>query len=171
MKIIFLDVDGVLNSDFTEETVNGWTFVDDKSIMLIKHIMDTTGAFVVLDSTWRQGYYGTTQKAPGDMSDWGELEYEALKERCEKYGVWFYGHTPWPETGNRGAEIKRWIDENTGGDKEELESFVIIDDVDIRISNVFPANFVKTRGHLGITNHEVNRAIQILGKKEEVNAS
>lgn len=167
MKIIFLDVDGVLNSDKTKERINGWVFVENYKIAIIRRIMNRTGARIVLDSTWRQGFYGVTQKKPGDLSDWGIEEYEALKQRCSEYGVWFFDHTEWPETGDRGAEIQRWIQKYTKRGRDPIESFVIIDDVDICISEKFPDNFVQTSGKYGITDEDAERAIKILGERGE----
>lgn len=164
MKVIFLDVDGVLNCDDTEETINGWVFVDDDKIKLLRHIIDKTGAKVVLDSTWRQGYYGITQKRPEDKSDWGEIEYEALKERCAKYGVDFYGYTRWPDSMDRGTEIYEWIRDHVENhdDEDPLVGWVIIDDIDLRISERFPNNFVHTNGRFGLMPRDADKAIAIL---------
>lgn len=42
MKVIFLDIDGVLNNDRTKEVVAGYTFVDEDKIVLLKEILDQT---------------------------------------------------------------------------------------------------------------------------------
>ena len=168
MKIIFLDVDGVLNCDTTEETVNGWVFVDDDKIKLVRYIVDKTGAKIVLDSTWRQGYYGLTQKNPGDISDWGEMEYEALKERCAQYGVNFWGFTGWPDTCDRGSEIHEWISDyiDLYEDGDPITAYVIIDDIDLRITERYPNNFVHTAGAVGLTLHDAEEAIAILNRND-----
>lgn len=54
IKVIFLDVDGVLNSDRTvRKTQGGYTFVDNRQMKNLKHIINMTGAKVVLSSDWR----------------------------------------------------------------------------------------------------------------------
>ena len=45
IKVIFLDVDGVLNSDRTvRKTQGGYTFVDNRQMKNLKHIINMTGA-------------------------------------------------------------------------------------------------------------------------------
>lgn len=162
-------MDGVLNCDTTEESINGWCFVDNEKIRLVRYIIDHTGAKVVLDSTWRQGYYGITQKAPGDVSDWGEMEYQALEERCAQFGVRFFGYTGWPEISDRGKEIDDWMRayDRDFGKADPITSFVIIDDWDLEISEKFPENFVKTSERHGITFSDAEKAIAILGENDK----
>ena len=43
IKVIFLDVDGVLNSDRTaRRTQSGYTFVDNRQMKNLKHIINMT---------------------------------------------------------------------------------------------------------------------------------
>ena len=59
MKIIFLDVDGVLNSEeyfnsLSEEQKHGYEYdIDIEKVKLLKEIVDKSGAEIVLSSTWR----------------------------------------------------------------------------------------------------------------------
>lgn len=59
MKVIFLDVDGVLNSDeyihkVIKKKINGIeSEIDVEKIKLLKKAVDETGANVVLSSSWR----------------------------------------------------------------------------------------------------------------------
>ncbi len=53
MKIIFLDIDGVLNSR-TYDRKRNWneqTDIDESRLPLVKEIVDSTGAEIVLSST------------------------------------------------------------------------------------------------------------------------
>jgi hypothetical protein len=50
-----------------------------------------------------------------------------------------------PSLGNRGEEIAAWLNSAAG----RVTSFVIIDDADLGISNLFPDRFVKTRARTG----------------------
>ena len=58
MKVIFLDVDGVLNNDgYFERTKNekqNRIELDDENIKCLKEIIDLTGAKVVVTSTWKE---------------------------------------------------------------------------------------------------------------------
>lgn len=52
MKIVFLDVDGVLNNCYTKERTSSNTiFVEDKKLEILKRIIDKTNAKIVLSST------------------------------------------------------------------------------------------------------------------------
>ena len=56
MKIIFLDVDAVLNCATTKERVRDLLFVEDRKVQLLKELVDETGATIILSSTWRFGF-------------------------------------------------------------------------------------------------------------------
>lgn len=54
IKVIFLDVDGVLNSrNTTRRTAGGYTFIGSRQVSRLRHIVRQTGAKVVLSSDWR----------------------------------------------------------------------------------------------------------------------
>jgi hypothetical protein len=53
MKAIFLDIDGVLNSEETQNPRNFPYFVDDRLLDQFTELVRKTGATVVLSSTWR----------------------------------------------------------------------------------------------------------------------
>jgi hypothetical protein len=53
MKVIFLDIDGVLNCKATRNPRNLPYVVDPKLLRRFKRLLDRTGAKVVLSSTWR----------------------------------------------------------------------------------------------------------------------
>lgn len=52
MKVIFLDIDGVLNSFIYDlERKEGETAIDHTRLPLLKRIVDETGAIIVLSSS------------------------------------------------------------------------------------------------------------------------
>jgi hypothetical protein len=53
MKIIFLDIDGVLNCDKTPNPRKFPYIVDNKLLARFKKLLERTGAKVVLSSSWR----------------------------------------------------------------------------------------------------------------------
>ena len=58
MKVIFLDVDGVLNSQqlFEKSEDAQLISVDEENIKNLKKIVDATGAKIVLSSSWIYGW-------------------------------------------------------------------------------------------------------------------
>ena len=53
MKVIFLDIDGVINCDQTPNPRKFPYIVDKRLLARLRKVMDATGAKVVLTSTWR----------------------------------------------------------------------------------------------------------------------
>lgn len=52
-KVIFLDIDGVLNCNNTTEIFLGITGIEDRLVEKLRAIVNATGAEIVLVSTWR----------------------------------------------------------------------------------------------------------------------
>ena len=110
MKAIFLDVDGVLNSDEYFDSVG---YSDDDSIeneidmnkiKLLKEAVDLTDAQVVLSSSWRY-----TRKA------------QSLRKLLIENGI-MTDVTPFLQN-KRELEIKAWLKNNS-----DVDDFVILDD-------------------------------------------
>lgn len=111
MKVIFLDIDGVLNSDeYFEKTTNLniqgiESEIDVEKIKLLKKAIDETGAKIVLSSTWRY---------------LRKVQY--LKDLLSHYSISIMDSTPFFEN-KRGVEIEQWLVNHP-----EVEDFVILDD-------------------------------------------
>ena len=78
MKIIFVDVDGVLNTTKSTRRLaccNEFTFVDTRKVLRLRDIVERTGAKLVLSSTWR---FGADPKA-------FYFEREALRELVAEF--------------------------------------------------------------------------------------
>ena len=56
MKVIFLDIDGVLNNQ-TLLYHYGLDYIDGDMVELLKHVVSATGAEIVLSSSWRLDGY------------------------------------------------------------------------------------------------------------------
>ena len=52
MKVIFLDIDGVMNNELLLE-YRGWEAIGEVQLDLLKEIIEATNAEIVLSSTWR----------------------------------------------------------------------------------------------------------------------
>jgi len=126
MKIIFLDIDGVLNSDTWEESdehINGKypeNMFDPKAVNLLNKIIKETGAKIVLTSTWRLKY---------SLVEMTKL-FIKIGLKCDLIGC-----TPDLKKDNdytlRGNEILKWCKDNRriiGTKYLNYTDFIILDD-------------------------------------------
>lgn len=154
MKVIFLDIDGVLNSR-AYDRVRNWneqTDIDETRLPFIKEIVDATDAKIVLSSTWRQHWEKDQSLCDGDG--------RYINETFAKFGLSVYDKTP--DLGihaSRREEINTWLTDTA----ERIEAFVIIDDYRYGWGNL-SEHFVKTDPNfrLGIEKEQVSQAIEIL---------
>lgn len=157
MKVIFLDFDGVLNSvKYDRQRDYGkLTFIDESRLPLLKQIVDSTGAVIVLSTTWR--------------NHWNKNKSICDETGChiinlfEKYGLSIYDKTPFLGVmAERHDEITDWL-KYCG---ESVESFVIIDDCPFGWADLSD-KFVKTNPNLGygLEQEHVDKAIKILNKQ------
>lgn len=156
MKIIFLDIDGVLNSRAYDRKRN-WdeqTDIDETRLPLIKEIVDATGAKIVLSSTWRQYWDRDTNRCDEDGL--------YINKTFGKFGLSIFDKTPDLGIATvRMDEISKWLKDTD----EEIESFVIIDDYRYGWGDL-SEHFVKTEPNfrLGIEKEHVEKAIEILNQ-------
>ena len=154
MKIIFLDIDGVVNCWNTKERAPSKVVgVEQRLIAYIKEIVDATGAKIVLSSTWRKDWAFDLLNG----KDWDYLSKEFAKQ-----DLYFLDYTPIRRDSNRGEEIKEWL-ENTGYD---VYSYVIIDDDMFDIRALHEGHMVQTSFNEGIKPGAVKMAIEILAKED-----
>lgn len=185
MKIIFLDIDGVLNG------WNRWNYfwsrvwkilhlpgkiyikifdvfgIREKYIRRLAKIVHKTGAKVVMSSTWRFAYW----KRPfAQYTD----ELIRLSDLLCKYYIPIIDITPRKISGSREDEIQEWLD-NT---EYNIESFVILDDESFDLQKFVGNQLVKTsevvegtmiKGHYrentGLKPKHIRQAIKILNKE------
>lgn len=150
MRVIFLDVDGVLNS-IQSRTILA---LSKGALRRLAVLVKLTGAQIVVSSTWRKTttYYGS--------SAWRRLQ-RALRYR----GIEIYSKTPEIDGVMRGEEIAQWLSANRGW---ELDSYVILDDLprEAFYMSQWP-HLVQTSMATGLTEADVDRAIKILDGKAE----
>ncbi len=168
MKIISLDIDGVLNV-YPQGHDKWGDIFHDHFINNLKYIIDNTGSKIVITSTWRCGFIiddvyvdGLT----GLIQMW--LDRDLPGE--------IIGITPnlMMETGStlqRGIEIDMWIDEFQNAKNITVCNYVIIDDDDDMEAHQLD-RFVMTSGNkdhedcvdigYGLTRKCSEKAIRIL---------
>lgn len=149
-KILFLDVDYVLNTTKTKRmTASGTTFVEPALVRRVRRILNQTGAHAVLTSDWR-----LDRDDPRYNADYVELEFE-----LRKYGVEIEDVTPVDIKNHRGREIDAWLRANP-----DVKIFAILDDR----GDVQPhdAHLVRTVPRLGLTEEDADRAVEILNRDD-----
>ena len=57
MKVVFLDIDGVLNEEKSRSRCCGYKGIDDKKVENLAKIIKTTNAAIVLISTWKDDWF------------------------------------------------------------------------------------------------------------------
>ena len=174
MKVIFLDIDGVLNTAQTERIVmkerqltgKDRIPIDLERVQFLKEIVETTDAVIVLSSAW---------KNYGKMSEGTYLpKNEKMKELIDifhQYGLSIYDITPVTNHGYRQDEILAWLQD------KDVESFVIIDDDSFDLPLFLHKELIKTSTTkddemvknmddcTGLSQSQVMEAIKILNKK------
>jgi hypothetical protein len=148
MKILFLDIDGVINSYRTAHAMDGFPFdttpeslikFDLTAIKLIQRICEDGDIKIVLSSTWR---------IHGDYKQIGEdLRLPIIDA------------TPIKLSSNRGEEIQMWLDVHP-----EVIQYIIVDDD----SDMLPKQqkrFVKTTMADGLQFHHYQKIRKLFGMK------
>ncbi len=158
MKIVFLDVDGVLNYRGCGSYYGSVYFVAKEKIQLLAEIIYATDAKIVLTSTWR---YGAMDLALGTESFEADL-YVALTGALEEYGLEIYDYTG-EDKEIRGLEIESWI----AGAEKKPETFVILDDLDAGQFGQYGNSLVQTDFWTGLEEYHAELAIQMLNEKSE----
>ena len=150
MKVVFLDIDGVLNSrqyDLSRGDNEG--NIDISRLSLIKQLVSYTGAEIVLTSSWRSHWDPNAEQTDADGED--------LEEAFLRNGISLYDKTP--EINNdRVKEIRYWLEMHP-----DVVNFVIIDDMKFGWGK-YEANVVKTDYRIGrgLEVQHIETAIKLL---------
>jgi len=154
MKIIFLDIDGVLNSSNflykKNKKKNGeraLNQIDPKTIKLLNKIIEITNAKIVISSAWRILY---SVEEITRFLKYHKLVGEIIDE------------TPKGISGKRGDEIQDWLNHNTK--KYNIESFAIIDDNSDMVH--LKHKLIQTKFETGLLKEHIEKVIEILNKEQ-----
>ena len=156
MKIIFLDIDGVLNyNNFKSETKTGSMFVSDKKMEILKKIIEETNAKIVLSSTWRKGWKDLDLGLPSCLAS----DFIELRDKFKEYELEFYDKTPILSyyMTRRGEEINLWLDKH-----KEVEGFVIIDDMSGRWLRPHSKHHLQTSVWKGLEEKHIKKIRELL---------
>jgi hypothetical protein len=155
MKVIFLDIDGVLNSERFLKN-NQDESIDRNNVSILKKVIDKTGAVIVMSSAWRLWF--DDNMMPRER--YCQYLYDIL---CE-FDITLFGKTPDLSTEEirtnktfshvKAKEIIAWLDEH-----ETVDKYVVIDDLDLKNEEI-NAHLIRTDGHVGITEEDAGLIIQ-----------
>lgn len=183
MKVIFLDIDGVLNSNdwavrrFKEvemdEIAAQYPFYefDPKLVENLNSIIEQTGAVVVVSSTWR---HGRTKEDLQSILDRVGFRGEIIDVTPHFGSPKNFGYTI-----PRGCEIEWWLkqkkfqrinwsreEQRKMEEKAEVKNYVILDD-DSDMLYGQSEHFVKCSFMNGLTQNEVDKSVKILNSTLE----
>ena len=151
-NILFLDVDGVLNSVYGIKTKNphGSMGIEDALAEKMKHLIRSTDVKVVLCSTWRL-YDDLTQ----DVIEKLDLGDRYIGKTCQ----WPWDNNWDKNLDERQFEIEKWID-----DHPEINSWICLDDCDYPI-NRSKGFKVNCDSSVGVSDSQVDIMIRFFNKK------
>ncbi len=162
MKILFLDIDGVLNSADNMNSMHvvkapnyrdefGHTF-DQRCVNWLHYIHEQTQCNYVISSTWRLSGLEVMQRLFWQR----EIKGEIIAVTPQRLPISYINQLGL-ERACRGAEIQYWLDNNL------VQNYCIVDDD----SDMLPSqkeHFVQTQNRFGLTKETAFEIIKILNK-------
>lgn len=140
-KLLFLDVDGVLNSqEYIINHRNERYPIDPQKVSLVHEIQQKTGCLIIISSLWR----------------WSQGSLDALRNS----GIDYYGITPYGKmSGFRGKDIENYCNQMSN----RIERIAILDDDSDFYSYQKKALF-QTSFKQGLTKEIAEKVIAHLGE-------
>lgn len=160
MKLIFLDIDGVLNTtqNIKEHHKKGLSTssyniqLPDSCLKNLQTLVNNTNAKIVVSSSWR-------------IPDYRSPAIRNLSKQLDKYGLDIYGFTPIYRDLNlkRGDEIRDYINSLS----EPVEGIVILDD-DEDMCEFRKRYLVHCKSDKGFGEKQLNYALQVINRKFKI---
>ena len=161
-KIVFLDIDGVLNSNFWNEShqreISDGTLIDESKIDMLCKLVKDTDAQIILHSGWK--YWFDSDLKPL------RKEAENLRALLEKEGLTIAGvtpdHAPEEIKKNRkfshikAGEILAWLEQHN-----DVDAWVVLDDLDLHNTEI-EKHQIRTDQSVGLTDEDVEKAKKML---------
>ena len=162
MKVIFLDIDGVLNSNFWNDThqreISDGTLIDEEKVMLFGQLIRNTNAKVILHSGWK--FWLDSEVKPLCR------EAEHLISMLKKEGIKVDGVTPDYTTEEirkskkfslvKASEILAWVSQH-----DNVEKWIVIDDLDLHNEEI-RKHQILTDASIGLTAENICEAERLL---------
>lgn len=161
-KVIFLDIDGVLNSNFWNNThqreISDGTLIDSDKIKLLGELVRNTGAKIVLHSGWKYWFDSCLKPT--------RAESERLQTLLMQENLTIDSVTPDHATEEikkskkfsliKAKEILAWLD-----DHKEVQQWVVIDDLDLHNAEI-AKHQLRTDPQTGLTIKDVHEIEKML---------
>lgn len=149
MKLVFCDIDGVLNSEIgTAES--GVLGIEEEKLYLLQALLESTGAELVITSKAR----------------FAESIYEERLKTIENSGIIirdaFKGKTL--SSNPKAIEVLAYLQNKC----KDVDNVLILDDNDHDFSEYFKHNFILVSTKTGLTVKDVDEGIAILGKVKPI---
>lgn len=144
-KLIFLDIDGVLNS----ATGKGpyISRMEVEKLKLLKRLINDSGSLGVIITSDRR---------------YSKVDMECIIEAFDKFQIFIVGETRRPNEDdledNRGKQILDYLSSSN----EDVDKIVILDDNDDGISNFFEEEFILVNRFYGLNKDVYQKALEIL---------
>lgn len=154
MKILFLDIDGVLNSmNYSKQVVRrsliaDETSIDPQTVKILQSLLDEMSDLrIIISSTWRRFH-----------------SLDELKTILASYGLdssKILGVTPKLDT-IRGEEIKSWLNTQSLKSDYPVHQFVILDD-DADMGSLI-SHLIQTSHQIGLTTENITQIKDFFSK-------
>lgn len=167
MKIVFLDIDGVLNSNFWNDNhqkeISDGTLIDKEKIRILEPLIKRANANIILHSGWR--FWFDSELKPL------RIEAQRLIELLAEEELTISGVTPDLTTEEiratkkfslvKADEILLWLKLHN-----DVTGWVVLDDLDLHNCHV-EQHQVKTNPKIGLTVENIKLAEEILLHEED----
>jgi len=162
MNVIFLDIDGVLNSNFWNDShqkeISDGTLIDEEKIKILAVLVKNTDARIVLHSGWRF---------------WFDIDLKPLREESvrlvamlKKEGLVIYDLTPDLTTEEirktkkfslvKADEILLWLQQHS-----DIDGWIVLDDLDLHNAEIERHQVVPDQT-TGLTIEDIEKAEGII---------
>ena len=153
LKIIFLDIDGVLNDRQSKSRCRGFIGIDDDKVKRLWEIVTATNAKIVLCSSWKSGWELQDKDSQNELANY-------LDRKLKREGLFLIDKTK-DSGSDRGNGIIKWLE------TKNVSSWIVLDDEifsDYEECGIIPylikTSFYCERG--GLQPEHVDKAIQLL---------
>ena len=145
MKLIFVDIDGVLNSSFGKGP-----YISDmevEKLLLLRRLINESGAYGVVITSDRR---------------YSQIDMADKMKAFDKYEIFVVGEIRKPNEDdpedNRGKQIMDYLTTT----KDRVDKIAILDDIDDGISEIFHEDFVQVNRLYGLNEEIFNKTIELL---------
>jgi hypothetical protein len=160
-KIIFLDIDGVLNCQKSESRCCGFVGIDDDKVKRLRKIIEATGAKIVLTSTWKKDWI-RDPNLKDEQNEYGNY----LERKLRRENLFILDKTTDEKSlGDRGEGIFNYLKSHN------VDQWIAIDDEIFHdfedygvIEHLVKTSFYGENG--GIQDEHMQLAIEMLNKTE-----